>query len=260
MHTVTMTRRRVLQMGVVAGGALVVPWYMGSRPAGAVLLPGGTLDPTAIPKYVEALPRGQTLPKKTLAGGVDYYEIAVRQFQQRIVPAGFPLTTVWGYGSALAGATSVFATPTMAIEARYGGPVRVKWVNQLVDAKGRYLPSLAPVDPTLHWANPPGGSSGRDMRPTFTTTPGRYTGPVPLVTHVHGAHVNDDSDGYPEGWYLPAGTNIPSGYATEGTWYGTSRRPRRRGSAPPGRREARRSSTPTISPRRCCGSTTTRWA
>ena len=24
------------------------------------------------------------------------------------------------------------------------------------------------------------------MRPTFTTTPGPYTGPVPIVTHVHG--------------------------------------------------------------------------
>ena len=27
------------------------------------------------------------------------------------------------------------------------------------------------VDPTLHWANPPGGTAGRDMRPTFTATP-----------------------------------------------------------------------------------------
>jgi len=30
-----------------------------------------------------------------------------------------------------------------------------------------------------------------------------YTGPVPIVTHVHGAHVNPDSDGYPEAWWLP---------------------------------------------------------
>ncbi len=58
------------------------------------------------------------------------------------------------------------------------------------------------------------------MRPTFSSTPDPYTGPVPMVTHVHGAvGVGDESDGYAEGWYLPNATNIPSGYATEGTWY-----------------------------------------
>ena len=46
------------------------------------------------------------------------------------------------------------------------------------------------------------------------------TGPVPIVTHVHGAvGVGDESDGYAEAWYLPAANNIPSGYAREGTWY-----------------------------------------
>ena len=98
--------------------------------------------------------------------------------------------------------------------------MRVKWINDLVDDDGNYLPHLLPVDPTLHWANPPGGTDGRDMRPTFTSTPGRYTGPVPIVTHAHGAvGVGDDSDGYAEAWYLPAADNIPAGFATEGTWY-----------------------------------------
>jgi FtsP/CotA-like multicopper oxidase with cupredoxin domain len=61
---------------------------------------------------------------------------------------------------------------------------------------------------------------GRDMRPEFTETPGPYTGPVPIVTHLHGStDVGDESDGYAEAWYLPAATNIPAGYATEGTWY-----------------------------------------
>ena len=99
-------------------------------------------------------------------------------------------------------------------------PVRVKWINDLEDANGNYLPHLLPVDPTLHWTNPPGGTAGRDSRPTFTETPGPYTGPVPIVTHLHGAAgVGDESDGYAEAWYLPAANNIPAGYATEGTWY-----------------------------------------
>jgi FtsP/CotA-like multicopper oxidase with cupredoxin domain len=98
--------------------------------------------------------------------------------------------------------------------------VRVKWINDLKDATGNYLPHLLPVDQTLHWANPPGGVAGRDTRPDFGSTPGPYTGPVPIVTHVHGAvGVADDSDGYAEAWYLPDADNIPTGYATEGTWY-----------------------------------------
>jgi len=98
--------------------------------------------------------------------------------------------------------------------------VRVKWINDLVDESGNFLPHLLPVDPTLHWANPPGGVRGRDSRPTFATTPGRYTGPVPIVTHVHGAvGVGEESDGYAEAWYLPQAMNIPPMYAKSGTWY-----------------------------------------
>ncbi len=61
----------------------------------------------------------------------------------------------------------------------------------------------------------------RDTRPTFTETPGRYTGPVPMVTHVHGAvGVGDDSDGYAEAWYLPGWrTTSRPATPTEGTWY-----------------------------------------
>ena len=66
----------------------------------------------------------------------------------------------------------------------------------------------------------PAEIAGRDTRPIFATTPGPYTGPVPIVTHVHGMEgVDDWSDGYAEAWYLPAAGNIPAGFATVGTWY-----------------------------------------
>ncbi|MFC1844213.1 multicopper oxidase family protein [Thermodesulfobacteriota bacterium] len=49
-----------------------------------------------------------------------------------------------------------------------------------------------------------------------------YDGPVPIVTHVHGAHVDPHSDGYPEAWWLPAAKNIPKGYANSGTLFDDS--------------------------------------
>jgi len=188
-------------------------------------IPGGTLDPAKLPKFVTPLVIPPSMPASgavKLEGGssADYYEIAVRQFRQQILPAGYGPSTVWGYGSINHPRT--FNYPSFTIETRWRVPVRVKWINQLVDAKGNYLPHLLPVDPTLHWANPPGGTTGRDTRPTFSATPGPYTGPVPIVTHVHGAiGVGDESDGYAEAWFLPAlaPSKLPPGYATEGTWY-----------------------------------------
>jgi FtsP/CotA-like multicopper oxidase with cupredoxin domain len=119
------------------------------------------------------------------------------------------------------GGPVIFNAPSLTIEAKYNRPVRIKWINELVDANGNYLPHLLPVDQTLHWANPPGGTMHRDMRPDFSATPGPYTGPVPIVTHLHGStDVGDESDGYAEAWYLPAAANLPAGYATVGTWYG----------------------------------------
>jgi len=190
-------------------------------------IPGGTLDPLGVDKYILPLLIPPAMPRaefdQQAARNVDYYEIVTRQFQQQILPPGLPPTTVWGYGpnpATVQGGPVIFNAPSLTIEARQGRPVRIKWINGLVDANGNYLPHLLPVDQTLHWANPPGGMMGRDKRPTFTQTPGAYTGPVPLVPHLHGAvGVGDESDGYPEAWYLPAADNIPNGYATEGTWY-----------------------------------------
>jgi bilirubin oxidase len=201
-----------------------------AAPAQAAPLPGGSLDPLTIPKYKEplvippAMPRSQVLT----SGGrpIDYYEIAVKQFEQYILPTGWSKTngidptTVWSYASmtdprpVAEGGTLNY--PALTIEARRDRAVRVKWINGLVDAQGRSLPHLFAVDQTLHWANPPGGPGGTDTH-GMDGTP--YTGPVPIVTHVHGAHATEDSDGFPEAWYLPAASDIPAGYATQGRFY-----------------------------------------
>ena len=67
-------------------------------------IPGGTLDPLAVPKYATPLlippvmPKAGTIKQK---GGknVDYYEISMKQFTQQILPESLPATTVWGYGA-----------------------------------------------------------------------------------------------------------------------------------------------------------------
>jgi spore coat protein A, manganese oxidase len=220
------TRREFFKM--IGGAGLAV--IAARTKFGQVIaqIPGGTLAAADIPKYVTPLlippvmPKAGTINQK---GGkvVDYYEISMKQISQQILPAGLPATTVWGYGAVKSASRKgllVHNAPSLTIEAEVNRPVRIKWINNLVDANGNYLPHLLPVDQTLHWANPLGGVDGRDTRPTFTETPGSYTGPVPMVSHVHGAiGVHDDSDGYAEAWYLPAAKNIPAGYATEGNWY-----------------------------------------
>ncbi|MBI2884240.1 MAG: multicopper oxidase domain-containing protein [Candidatus Methylomirabilis oxyfera] len=193
---------------------------MSVLPAFAQPLPGGSLDPTTIPKYAQALPIPGVMPlTATLDNNtIDYYEIAARQISQQVLPTGMPKTTVWGYGPAAGSATY----PARTIEAQTDRPVRVKWINDLKNAKtGKFLPHLLPVDQTLHWANPPqdciDGTPRTDCR---GQSQAYYTGPVPISTHLHGAHVTPESDGYPEAWYLPNATNIPAGYATQGSNFG----------------------------------------
>ncbi|XXY19330.1 multicopper oxidase [Sorangium sp. So ce216] len=233
-----MKRRQLLKHGLAATGGLLVLRRGGLAralidacpvvPVQGPTLPGALIAehrftrPLLIPPVMPRARRPHGLGRR-----FDYYEIAVRQFPQQVLPTelGLPPTTVWGYGSIHDPET--FSYPAFTIEARWQTPVIVKWINDLKDpATGQFLPHLLPVDPTLHWANPPGGVDGRDMRPTFIgecpgeCPPEPYRGPVPIVTHVHGmARVAQESDGYPEAWYLPAATNIPDGYAETGTFY-----------------------------------------
>ena len=196
---------------------------------------GAIQDPTLVPKYVSPLVKPPALVRETKIKNkgmknAEYYEIAVRQFQQQILPAGFPLTTVWSYGPADATTYDLanrFFYPAFTIETKWKKPVVVKWVNGLVNPDGTFIPHLIPVDPSLHWANPIGQ---RDRRPNPTDDPaywthpwidlmGNYVGPVPMITHVHGAHTTEDSDGYPEAWYLPAANNIGDATYTVGTFH-----------------------------------------
>lgn len=229
----------------------------------AAPLPGGTLDPLTIPKYVQPLVIPPVMPKASvqpvpadplLPVPAADYNIAVRQFQQQILPGGiwntvnlradaFPPTPVWSYGPAEIPAADVaalvapqplaapvtvspgyFNYPAFTMEQTSDVATTVRWINDLVDpATGNYRPHLltGTVDQTLHWANPTntGCIDPGLTKDCATRNPTPYTGPVPIVTHVHGAHVNAESDGYPEAWWLPNANNIPLGYALTGSVY-----------------------------------------
>ena len=111
-------RRRTKRWAIVTASViLAIAWI--SATTVAAPLPGGTLDPLTIPKYVQPLvipPEMPTATVQPVVPGVDpnnvpaaKYNIAVRQFQQQILPGGvwntvngrsdaFPPTKVWSYG------------------------------------------------------------------------------------------------------------------------------------------------------------------
>jgi len=252
MNFKTFKKGVVLGVTILAICALSVPSVM------AQALPGGTLDPLLIPKYVTPL---VIPPVMNNTGAANDYDIAVRQFQQQILPGGLwanaavspacaadpgcnlPPTTVWSYGPAADSVPAVapdpasqFNYPAYTVENTVNTPTTVDWINDLKDpVTGNFLPHLLPIDRSLHWANPElllcaDGTTTTDCRPAASNgaiLQQPYLGPVPIVTHVHGAHVGPESDGYPEAWWLPAANNI-AGYATQGTLvnqYGTTTNP-----------------------------------
>ena len=239
------------RFAAIVGAALLAPLALSVASGLAQPLPGGTLDPLTIPKYVIPL---VIPPVMHNDGAANSYDIAVRQFRQQILPGGIwnllngrsdtlPPTPVWGYGPAADPTPAVapdpasqFNYPAYTIETTANVPVGVRWINDLVadpdackasatpatDPACHFIPHLLPVDQTLHWANPPKANctDGDPNRTDCATdVPAPYTGPVPISTHVHGAHVEGHSDGYPEAWWLPAANDIPAGYASHGSFF-----------------------------------------
>ena len=82
--------------------------------------------------------------KMKMGKNIDYYEISMKQFRQKILPASFyanlPVgpetdgTLVWGYGAVKSLSKRgllLHNAPSLTIEAKRDTPVRIKWINDL---------------------------------------------------------------------------------------------------------------------------------
>jgi len=151
------------------------------------------LDPASQPKIVNALPNPLTAaaaPDTARDPGVDDCRIRMQPVEQELglvdPDTGKPLrATVWGY--AAGDARAMYPGPT--IEARRRRPVRVCWENALPEKH------LLPVDTTVP-CGPDATHDHSHCRPFVRT-----------VVHLHGGHVPDHSDGYPEAWFSPRSRN-----------------------------------------------------
>jgi len=165
------------------------------------------LNPNTIPKYVNQLAvppvYEPTVIKDPITGKVKSrnYQVTISEFTQQILPAGFPKTTVWGYGSKVRDPETgdiipdFKSAPGPTFEVKRYIPINVQWVNNLTVSQ-----PLA-VDPTIHWANP---NNMPMPMPPFQPFPPGYPlaqSPVPIVTHLHGGETEPSSDGYPEAWF-----------------------------------------------------------
>src|SRR5262245_44804886 len=126
------TRRRFLWAGAVAGAGTYLTSKLGARPRLFAQVPGATLSPASIPKFVRPLFIPPAMPRAAVDTTTDHYAIGIRQFRQQILPPPLDRTTVWGYGSLTDPRT--FHYPSPSFEARAARAVRVKWLTQLGDS------------------------------------------------------------------------------------------------------------------------------
>ncbi|HTU36338.1 MAG TPA: multicopper oxidase [Candidatus Acidoferrum sp.] len=163
------SRREFLQ---TSGMALAGLAFGQSNPHKTGIIARPLLNLDALEKFVDPLP----IPRIARPAGtrsfpersgqkVPYYRLTMGQFQSKIHRDVGP-TIFWGFDN---------SSPGPTIEARSGEPLFVEWVNDLPTKH------MLPIDYNVHGA----GRNAPDVR---------------AVTHLHGAKVRPENDGYPEDW------------------------------------------------------------
>jgi spore coat protein A, manganese oxidase len=180
-------RRDFLKFAALAGAGVALPLKWNLPAAASVTTFQEPLLGGNVPRYVDPLPTftGKRVTATSITANM-------QEFQQQILPAGFPKTFVWGYN--LNGNGPSF--PGRTVEAKKGTPTTITYINNLVSP---FLQQFLTVDQSIHWADP------LKQMDTLAFPPPPYTGPIPLVTHLHGAEVQSEFDGGPEAWFTSNG-------------------------------------------------------
>jgi len=152
------------------------------------------LNPNSLARFVDALPLppiARAVEQRTHPAypgrKLPYYRMEMRAFSARL-HRDLPPTPQWGYDG---------ISPGPTFENMRGEPLLVEWVNAL-PAK-----HFLPIDHNIHGAE--------------ATVP-----EVRTVTHVHGARVQSDSDGWPEDWFVPGHSllyHYPGAQDATTLWY-----------------------------------------
>ena len=165
-----LSRRRVLQASTALGITGILPFNTGTALAES--------SPN-LEKFVQPLPIPDVREPDGKHNGVDYYEIPLQQFTQKLHP-DLPETTLWGFDGQF---------PGPIIQARQDERIKVRFDNSQL--------------PTSHLLSVHERVSG--AKPD-------YEGSVPevrTVTHFHGLNVEPESDGQAEMWTSPKGITGP---------------------------------------------------
>ena len=184
-----MNRRSFLKRGSAVSAALVVPGAAvatrATRASAQTPVPAAPLvGANYTAKFTKPLPRP---PRINLSGLVTATAITAEQFSAQVLE-GYPKTKLYGYG----GPFGKPSWPGPTVVAMKNRTTRVLWRNNLPPGTGTVADAhLLPVDKTLAQAMP---------------TRAMPVGNIPTVPHLHGSHVEWESDGHPEAWFTQNAT------------------------------------------------------
>ena len=174
-------RRQFFRIAGAVGALVTVPQVAFQATARAATRLSGAAYPA---KFTKALGRP---PKVVLTAKSKSATVDITQFTQQVL-TGYPATALYGYG--VAGSKGSWPGPS--IHATSKQKVTILWRNKLPKGSVKLADGghLLPIDASL-----------LDAR--MTALP---AGAKPVVPHVHGSHVEWQSDGHPEAWFTQ--TNI----------------------------------------------------
>jgi spore coat protein A, manganese oxidase len=228
--------RKLIKLLIMVS-VLAFPVWTGSGAASTLVpqtwLPGddifglfGFTQPLPVfgPGYNATLPRVDASTHPSL-------QVTMKEIDQVVLPQGtfyspslnanvtLGPTRVWAYETSDAITGKVLGPalwPAVTLENKRYVPTMVKYVNELpsfgLDANA-LLQGLVTVDQSIHWADPLMNTGPMHCEGVDCTLPANasspccqpFTGPVPVVPHLHGQETFSGFDGGPEQWFTPDG-------------------------------------------------------